>query len=201
MTRETSDRGTGVFHAVRNDGGSDKVIQQTQTVSRHTENAVRKILTASCHTENAAEKIRTASCHTESAVRKIRTASCHTENAAEKILTASRHTESAVRKILTASCLMVSGHPNFCRFGAFDAALSARTTLLATQSGGTIIKDDAQQLFCTTVRQREDRVRDTFAKGSSAYAEFFPQLTEAYGEDAFGKAVEAIYLHLDESTG
>jgi hypothetical protein len=60
-------------------------------------------------------------------------------------------------------------------FAAFDAKLSARTTLLATQAGGTITKDEALQLIRSTVRQREGRIRDHFPKGSSPYTEFFPQ--------------------------
>jgi hypothetical protein len=34
--------------------------------------------------------------------------------------------------------------------------------------------------FRTTVRQREGRVRDKFAKGSGTYAEFFPQGLKEY---------------------
>lgn len=69
--------------------------------------------------------------------------------------------------------------PTESAFTAFDAALSARTTLQAMQSSGTISKDDALQLIRTTVRQREGRVRDKFERGSAEYAEFFPQgLTE-----------------------
>lgn len=45
--------------------------------------------------------------------------------------------------------------PTESAFGAFDSSLSARTTLQATQSGGTITKDEALQLMRTTVRQRE----------------------------------------------
>lgn len=65
--------------------------------------------------------------------------------------------------------------PTEAAFDGFDEALSARTTLQATQSGGTITKDEALQLIRTTARQREGRVRDKFAKGSGPYAEFFPQ--------------------------
>ena len=65
--------------------------------------------------------------------------------------------------------------PTKAAFEAFDAALSARTTLLAGQIGGTITKDEALQLIRSTVRQREGRIRDKFAKGSAAYAEFLPQ--------------------------
>jgi hypothetical protein len=69
--------------------------------------------------------------------------------------------------------------PTQTAFDAFDEMISTRTTLQATQSGGTITKDEALQLFRTTVRQREGRVKDKFAKGSGPYAEFFPQgLTE-----------------------
>ncbi len=77
--------------------------------------------------------------------------------------------------------------PTKAAFGAFDAALSARTTLQATQSGGTITKDDALQLFRTTVRQREGRVRDKFAKGSASYAEFFPQGLQEYNKARLGQ--------------
>lgn len=77
--------------------------------------------------------------------------------------------------------------PTEAAFGAFDAALSARTTLQATQSGGTITKDDALQLFRTTVRQREGRVRDKFAKGSGSYAEFFPQGLSEYNRARLGQ--------------
>jgi hypothetical protein len=73
--------------------------------------------------------------------------------------------------------------PTQAEFDAFDTALSARTTLLAGQIGGTITKDEAVQLIRTTVRQREGRIRDKFAKGSAAYAEFFPQ-----GLDQINKA-------------
>lgn len=77
--------------------------------------------------------------------------------------------------------------PTEAAFGAFDAALSARTTLQATQSGGTITKDEALQLVRTTVRQREGRVRDTFAKGSGPYAEFFPQGLKEYNQARLGQ--------------
>jgi hypothetical protein len=77
--------------------------------------------------------------------------------------------------------------PTEAAFGAFDAALSARTTLQATQSGGTITKDEALQLFRTTVRQREGRVRDTFAKGSGTYAEFFPRGLGEYNKARHGQ--------------
>jgi hypothetical protein len=77
--------------------------------------------------------------------------------------------------------------PTKATFGAFDAALSARTTLQATQSGGTITKDEALQLVRTTVRQREGRVRDTFAKGSASYAEFFPKGLKEYNQARLGQ--------------
>ena len=77
--------------------------------------------------------------------------------------------------------------PTEAAFHAFDAALSARTTLQATQSGGTITKDDALQLFRTTVRQREGRVRDKFAKNSGPYAEFFPQGLQEYNKARLGQ--------------
>jgi hypothetical protein len=77
--------------------------------------------------------------------------------------------------------------PTEAAFGAFDAALSARTTLQATQSGGTITKDEALQLVRTTVRQREGRVRDKFAKGSGPYAEFFPQGLKEYNQARLGQ--------------
>ncbi len=59
-------------------------------------------------------------------------------------------------------------------FGDFDEKLADRTTYLAAQMSGTITKDEVLQLFRTTVRQREGRVRDKFPKGSAEYAEFFP---------------------------
>ena len=77
--------------------------------------------------------------------------------------------------------------PSEAAFGAFDAALSARTTLQAAQSGGTITKDEALQLFRTTVRQREGRVRDKFAKNSGSYAEFFPQGLKEYNRARLGQ--------------
>lgn len=77
--------------------------------------------------------------------------------------------------------------PTEAAFGAFDAALSARTTLQAAQSGDTITKDEALQVFRTTVRQREGRVRDKFAKGSGAYAEFFPQGLKEYNKARLGQ--------------
>ncbi len=77
--------------------------------------------------------------------------------------------------------------PTKAAFGAFDVALAARTTLQATQSGGTITKDEAIQLVHTTLRQREGRVRDTFAKGSAPYAEFFPQGIQEYTKARLGQ--------------
>jgi hypothetical protein len=77
--------------------------------------------------------------------------------------------------------------PTEVAFGSFDETLSARTTLQATQSGGTITKDEALQLFRTTVRQREGRVRDKFAKGSGPYAEFFPQGLQEYNKARLGQ--------------
>lgn len=77
--------------------------------------------------------------------------------------------------------------PTEAAFNAFDEALSARTTLLATQAGGTITKDEALQLFRTTIRQREGRVRDKFAKGSGPYAEFFPAGLREYNRARLGQ--------------
>ena len=77
--------------------------------------------------------------------------------------------------------------PTQAAFDAFDAALSARTTLQAAQSGGTITKDEAVQLFRTTVRKREGRVRDKFDKGSAAYAEFFPRGLTEYQKARMGQ--------------
>jgi len=79
--------------------------------------------------------------------------------------------------------------PTEAAFATFDAALSARTTLQATQSGGTISKDEALQLFRTTVRQREGRIRDKFAKGSAPYAEFFPQGLKEYNKARLGQVI------------
>lgn len=64
--------------------------------------------------------------------------------------------------------------PTQAAFDDFDMKLSARTILQATQSGGTISKNEALQLIRTTIRQREGRIRDKFPKGSGPYAEFFP---------------------------
>jgi len=77
--------------------------------------------------------------------------------------------------------------PTEAAFGAFDVALASRTTLQATQSGGTITKDEALEVFRTTVRQREGRVRDKFAKGSGGYAEFFPQGLKEYNKARLGQ--------------
>jgi len=77
--------------------------------------------------------------------------------------------------------------PTEAAFGAFDTALSARTTLQAAQSGGTITKDEALQLFRTTVRQREGRVRDKFGKNSGPYTEFFPQGLQEYNKARLGQ--------------
>lgn len=77
--------------------------------------------------------------------------------------------------------------PTEAAFDAFDGSLSARTTLQATQSGDTITKDESLELFRTTVRQREGRVRDKFAKGSGPYAEFFPQGLQEYNRARHGQ--------------
>ncbi len=77
--------------------------------------------------------------------------------------------------------------PTETAFDDFDAKLSARTTLQATQSGGTITKDEALQLIRTTIRQREGRIRDKFAKGSGPYAEFFPQGLMEYSRARIGQ--------------
>jgi hypothetical protein len=77
--------------------------------------------------------------------------------------------------------------PTGTAFDDFDGKLSARATLQAAQSGGTITKDEALQLFRTTVRQREGRVRDKFAKGSARYAEFYPQGLKEYNKARLGQ--------------
>ncbi len=77
--------------------------------------------------------------------------------------------------------------PTETAFDAFDGKLSARTTLQATQSGGTITQDEALQLFRTTVRQREGRVRDKFAKGSAAHTGFYPQGLQEYNKARLGQ--------------
>lgn len=77
--------------------------------------------------------------------------------------------------------------PTEAAFDDFDGKLAARAVLQATQSGGTITKDEALQLFRTTVRQREGRVRDKFAKGSAAYVEFYPQGLQEYNKARLGQ--------------
>lgn len=77
--------------------------------------------------------------------------------------------------------------PTQTAFAAFDEMISIRSTLQATQSGGTITKDEALQLFRTTVRQREGRVKDKFAKGSGPYAEFFPKGLTEYSKARLGQ--------------
>lgn len=77
--------------------------------------------------------------------------------------------------------------PTVAAFGVFDEALSTRTIQQATQAGGTITKDEALQLFRTTVRQREGRVRDKFAKGSGPYAEFYPRGLQEYNKARHGQ--------------
>jgi hypothetical protein len=77
--------------------------------------------------------------------------------------------------------------PTETAFDAYDEDLSARTTLLAVQGGGTISKDEALQLFRTTVRQREGRVRDKFPKGSAPYAEFYPLGLTEYNKARLGQ--------------
>jgi len=59
-------------------------------------------------------------------------------------------------------------------FVEFDEKLADRTTYFAAQMSGTITKDEVLQLFRTTVRKREGRVRDVFTRESAPYAEFFP---------------------------
>ncbi len=77
--------------------------------------------------------------------------------------------------------------PTETAFDAFDEKLAARTTYLAAQIGGTITKDEVLQLFRTTVRQREGRVRDKFPKGSAEYAEFYPQGLKDYNQARLGQ--------------
>ncbi|GAA5482344.1 hypothetical protein [Haloferula sargassicola] len=77
--------------------------------------------------------------------------------------------------------------PTDAAFQAFDEALSARTILQATQSGGTITKDEALELFRTTVRQREGRIRDKFAKASGPYVEFYPRGLSEYNKPRLGQ--------------
>jgi hypothetical protein len=77
--------------------------------------------------------------------------------------------------------------PTETAFGDFDKKLSDRTTYLAAQMGGTITKDEVLQLFRTTVRQREGRVRDVFPRGSAPYAEFFPKGLRDYNRARLGQ--------------
>lgn len=77
--------------------------------------------------------------------------------------------------------------PTETAFDAFDDKLSDRTTYLAAQIGGTITKDEVLQVFRSTVRQREGRVRDKFPKGSAAYAEFYPQGLKDYNRARIGQ--------------
>ena len=77
--------------------------------------------------------------------------------------------------------------PTEAAFEAFDAKLSARTILQATQAGGTISKIEARQLIRSTVRQREARIRDKLTKGSAAYTEFFPQGLVEIGQARHGQ--------------
>ena len=77
--------------------------------------------------------------------------------------------------------------PTVAAFDAFDEKLSDRTTYLAAQVGGTITKDEVLQVFRSTVRQREGRVRDKFPKGSAAYAEFYPQGLKDYNRARLGQ--------------
>ena len=79
--------------------------------------------------------------------------------------------------------------PTESAFAAFDGKLSTRATLQASQSGGTITKDEALQLLRTTVRQREGRVRDKLGKGSGPYAEFFPAGLGEYNKARLGQVV------------
>ncbi len=59
-------------------------------------------------------------------------------------------------------------------FDPFDAALSTRAEQIGSQKTGTATKDEVLQLFRTTMRKREGRVRDKVEKGGSAYGEIFP---------------------------
>ena len=77
--------------------------------------------------------------------------------------------------------------PTETAFDAFDDKLADRTTYLAAQIGGTITKDEVLQLFRSTVRRREGRVRDKFPKGSAAYAEFYPQGLKDYNRARIGQ--------------
>ncbi len=60
-------------------------------------------------------------------------------------------------------------------FDPLDDALSTRAEQIGALGGGTVSKNDVLQLFRTTIRQREGRVRDAFDKGSPQYREIFPQ--------------------------
>jgi hypothetical protein len=77
--------------------------------------------------------------------------------------------------------------PTQAAFAGFDGKLSDRTTLQATQAGGTITKGEALQLIRSTVRQREARIRDKVTKGSAAYTEFFPQGLAEIGRARLGQ--------------
>jgi hypothetical protein len=77
--------------------------------------------------------------------------------------------------------------PTDTAFDAFDAKLASRTTYLSAQMGGTVTKDEVLQLFRSTVRQREGRVRDKFPKGSAAYTEFYPQGFQDYNRARIGQ--------------
>jgi hypothetical protein len=77
--------------------------------------------------------------------------------------------------------------PTDTAFDAFDAKLASRTTYQAAQMGGTVTKDEVLQLFRSTVRQREGRVRDKFPKGSAAYTEFYPQGLKDYTQARIGQ--------------
>ena len=72
-------------------------------------------------------------------------------------------------------------------FTAFDAALGQRQAALATQQAGTITKDEAVQLIHTTIRQREGRIRDAFAKGTAGYEAFFPRGLSQYTRATLGQ--------------
>lgn len=85
-------------------------------------------------------------------------------------------------------------------FEAFDAKLSARTTLLAVQTGGTLTKGEALQLIRSTVRQREARIRDKLGKGSAAYTEFFPRGLVEIGQARLGQ-ITAILDRLIAAAG
>jgi hypothetical protein len=59
-------------------------------------------------------------------------------------------------------------------FDPFDQALSDRAAEIGTQMGGTMTKNQALQLFRTTIRQRRGRVVDKVGESSAAYHEIFP---------------------------